>query len=78
MPELTDVDRALLDAWSQTWQYPGRRDSVLLEQTKLTPTQQHQRLNVLIDTEAAMVYAPITCRRLRQVRARRQRSRRTA
>ncbi|KQP83723.1 DUF3263 domain-containing protein [Aeromicrobium sp. Leaf291] len=73
---LPTPDRELLLLWSQAWRYPGIRDQRVLEATGLHPTQAAQRVNMLIDTQAALEALPVEVNRLRRIRAQGQRSRR--
>lgn len=73
--DLTDDERFLLDQWGKTWRYPGRRVGVIYERTGWSSTKQASILNRLLDTEAALAYAPLTVKRLQRLRAARQRSR---
>lgn len=72
---LSDTDAALLEIESQVWLYRGRKEAAIREATGLSLMQAMQRVNVLIDTEAAIAHDPITCRRLRAKRARSRRTR---
>lgn len=68
--ELTDTDRELLRIWSRSWvAYPGRMEQVIRERTGLSKFAACQRINRLIDTEAALAFDAVTTNRLRRVRA---------
>jgi hypothetical protein len=73
--QLATRDEALLAIHARTWQYPGALESAVFEATGLRATAAYQRLNQLIDTEAAEAYAPVAVHRLRRVRAARLRTR---
>lgn len=73
--ELTDTQRALLDIEGKTWRYAGLKESAIRDATGLGQTAAMQVLNKLIDTEAALAYAPHTVKRLQRLRDQRQRSR---
>lgn len=73
--DLTDAERTVLDLERQWWQYPGAKDQAIRTELDLSPTAFYQRLNVLIDTERALAADPILVKRLRGLRADRQRSR---
>lgn len=73
MHELTDDERFLLDQWGKSWTFPGRRSAVVFERTGWSQTRQAALVNRLIDTEAALAYAPVTVRRLQRLRAARRR-----
>jgi hypothetical protein len=75
MDELTDRDRALIDIFGKTWTHSGMKALAIKDATGLTPTAATTIVNALLDTEAALAYAPLTVKRLRRLRARRQQSR---
>lgn len=77
MPDLTDAERALLDIEGKAWRYAGRKESAIREATGWSQTQAMQVLNRLIDTEAALAYAPHTVKRLQRLRDKHQRTRTT-
>ena len=74
-PELTDLDREILEFERDWIAHAGAKDAVLRERFDLTPTRYHQLLNRLIDLPAAEVHAPRLVRRLRRLRAARQEQR---
>ena len=74
-PELTDLDREILEFERDWIAHAGAKDAVLRERFELTPTRYHQLLNRLIDLPAAEVHAPRLVRRLRRLRAARQEQR---
>ena len=74
-PELTDLDREILEFERDWVAHAGAKDAVLRERFELTPTRYHQLLNRLIDLPAAEVHAPRLVRRLRRLRAARQEQR---
>jgi Protein of unknown function (DUF3263) len=74
-PELTDLDREILE-FEQDWvTHAGEKDTAVRERFDLTPTGYHQLLNRLIDLPAAEAHAPRLVRRLRRRRAARQEQR---
>jgi len=75
MTDLSDADKALLDIEGKTWVYPGAKETAVRKATGLSMTRAMQELNRLIDTEAALAYAPMTVNRLLRLRQRRQLSR---
>lgn len=77
MRTLTDQDRAILDIEAYTWKHVGLKEQAILDETGLSPTRYYQRLNALVDTEAALAHAPLLVNRLKRVRYRRQRARST-
>lgn len=77
MTDLTDTDRTLLVIFGQPWAYSGLKESAVRESTGLSITQATQRVNALIDTEAALAEFPQTVNRLRRLREVRHLSRPT-
>jgi hypothetical protein len=75
MPTLTTPDKALFAIHSRTWRFPGELEQAVFEATGLRSTAAWQRLNELLDTEAALAHAPVTVRRLQRIRASRLRRR---
>lgn len=74
---LTEEDRALLDIESVAWNFAGAKVEAFRDRAGMSEAQAYQRLNQLIDTEAALAYAPHTVKRLLRIRSGRQRSRPT-
>jgi hypothetical protein len=72
---LSDRDRALLDFERQWWRYAGAKEQAVRELFDLSATRYYQVLNALIDRPEAMAYDPMLVKRLRRLRAERQRSR---
>jgi hypothetical protein len=69
---LTDTERKMLEFARLSWTYEGARESAIREQFGMSRDVYSLKLVRLIDTEAAMAFDPITCRRLRDVRDRRR------
>lgn len=76
-PALDDRDRAVLDFERQWWKYAGAKESAVRDLFGMSATRYYQVLNALIDTEAALAYDPMLVKRLRRMRAVRQRDRST-
>lgn len=72
---LTDADAAVLALERHHWRYAGAKEQAIRERLDVSATRYYQWLNELIDTEAALAHDPLTVKRLRRVRAMRQRSR---
>ena len=72
---LTEQQAALLDFEKQWWALPGSKESEIRERFEISPTRYYQLLNALIDTEAALVHDPLLVKRLRRLRATRQKER---
>jgi hypothetical protein len=73
---LSDDDKALLDFEGRHWADPSRKIAEIRQTFGIGHTTYLQRLNTLIDTQAALAYAPMTVNRVRRTRARFRRSRR--
>lgn len=76
--ELSDLDRAILDLERQTWRHPGAKETAVLQRTGLSAVRYYQRLNVLLDSPAALLADPQLVRRLQRVRDARREARRAA
>ncbi|SHM97851.1 DUF3263 domain-containing protein [Cryptosporangium aurantiacum] len=72
---LTDRERAILEFERQWWQYAGAKEQAIREQFSMSATRYYQLLNALIDRHEALVHDPMLVKRLRRVRAARQRQR---
>lgn len=76
MDELTDDEKALLTFERQWWKYPGAKETAISEQFGgISATRYYQRLNVIIDRPEALAYDVLLVKRLRNLRAQRQRQR---
>ena len=72
---LTERDRLLLEFERQWWKYAGAKEAAIRELFDMSATRYYQVLNALIDTEAALDFDPMLVKRLRRMRAERQRQR---
>lgn len=70
---LTDTEKQIIDFAATQYKYQGAREQDIA-QTFGNVTHYYQRLNKLIDTEAAVAYAPHTVNRLRAARTTRRRN----
>ncbi len=68
-------DARLLDFEAKWWQYQGAKESSIREEFQMSSTRYYQRLNQLLDSEAALAYNPMLVKRLRRMRSSRQRAR---
>jgi hypothetical protein len=59
----------------QWWRRPGAKETAIRDRFDLTPTRYYQVLNALVDRSDALAADPLLIRRLRRVRAARQRTR---
>ena len=72
---LTRRDREILAFERQWWKYAGAKEQAIRELFDMSTTRYYQVLNALIDTPAAMAADPMLVKRLRRLRASRQRQR---
>ena len=72
---LTETERQILSFEKQWWQYAGTKEKTIREIFALSPTRYYQLLNEVIDKPAALVEDPLLVRRLRRLRAGRQKAR---
>jgi hypothetical protein len=74
-PELSERDQAILAFERQWWKYAGAKETAVREQFDMSATRYYQVLNALIDRDEALASDPLLVRRLRRLRAARQRQR---
>jgi hypothetical protein len=72
---LGDRDREILEFERQWWKYAGAKETAIRESFEMSATRYYQVLNALIDRPDALVEDPLLVRRLRRMRAERQRAR---
>jgi hypothetical protein len=68
-------DREILAFERQWWKYAGAKEQAIRELFDMSTTRYYQVLNALIDTPAALAADPMLVKRLRRLRASRQRQR---
>ncbi|MDQ6687921.1 MAG: DUF3263 domain-containing protein [Actinomycetota bacterium] len=68
-------DQEILDFERQWWKYAGAKDQAVREKFDMSSTRYYQVLNALIDRPESLVHDPLLVRRLRRLRAARQRQR---
>ena len=73
--ELSERDRAILAFERQWWKYAGAKEQAVRDLFGMSATRYYQVLNALIDTPEALAADPMLVKRLRRVRASRQRAR---
>jgi hypothetical protein len=73
--ELSERDQAVLDFERQWWKYAGAKEQAIRDQFGMSSTRYYQVLNAIIDRPEALVHDPLLVRRLRRLRAARQRAR---
>jgi hypothetical protein len=72
---LGERDREILEFERQWWKYAGAKETAIRESFDMSATRYYQVLNALIDRPEALVEDPLLVRRLRRMRAERQRVR---
>ncbi len=72
---LSDRDREVLAFERHWWKYAGAKEQAIKELFDLSATRYYQLLNTLIDNPAALQADPMLVKRLRRLRAQRQRQR---
>ncbi|HET8970673.1 MAG TPA: DUF3263 domain-containing protein [Candidatus Nanopelagicales bacterium] len=72
---LTDRDCQILAFERQWWKYAGAKEQAVRELFDMSATRYYQVLNALLDDPAALVADPMLVKRLRRLRASRQRAR---
>ena len=72
---LSRRDRDLLAFERQWWKYAGAKEQAIRELFDMSATRYYQVLNSLIDTPEALAADPMLVKRLRRLRASRQRQR---
>ena len=68
-------ERDMLAFERQWWRYAGAKEAAIREQFGMTATRYYQVLNALIDGPDALAVDPMLVKRLRRMRASRQRAR---
>jgi hypothetical protein len=68
-------DREILAFERQWWKYAGAKEQAIKELFDMSATRYYQVLNQLIDTPEALAADPMLVKRLRRLRASRQRQR---
>lgn len=67
--------RDILDFEREWWKYAGAKEQAIKARFDLSTTRYYELLNRLIDREAAVEHDPMLVKRLRRLRAQRQRQR---
>ena len=73
--QLSERDAAIIDFERQWWKYAGIKESAIRETFDMSSTRYYQILNSLLDDPVALAHDPLLIRRLRRLRARRQKQR---
>ncbi len=72
---LSERDREILALERLWWQYAGAKEQAIRDKFDMSATRYYQVLNALIDREDSLAFDPLLVKRLRRLRAQRQRSR---
>ena len=72
---LSERDRAILEFERQWWKYAGAKEQAIRDLFDMSATRYYQVLNALLDNPAALEADPMLVKRLRRMRASRQRAR---
>lgn len=72
---LSQRDRDILEFERHWWKYAGAKEQAVREKFDMSSTRYYQVLNALIDRPEALEADPLLVRRLRRLRASRQRQR---
>jgi Protein of unknown function (DUF3263) len=72
---LSDRDRQILEFERHWWKYAGAKETAVREMFDMSATRYYQVLNALIDRPEALAADPLLVRRLRRLRATRQKQR---
>ncbi len=72
---LSDRDREIIAFERQWWKYAGAKEQAIRELFDMSATRYYQVLNALIDNPLALEADPMLIKRLRRLRASRQRAR---
>ena len=74
-PGLSERDGAILEFERHWWKYAGAKEQAIRDQFQMSATRYYQVLNALIDRPEALAHDPLLVKRLRRLRAARQRAR---
>jgi Protein of unknown function (DUF3263) len=72
---LSRREHEMLTFERQWWRQPGAKETAIRDRFDLTPTRYYQVLNALVDRPDALAADPLLVRRLRRLKAARQRTR---
>jgi hypothetical protein len=72
---LSEREHQILEFERQWWKYAGAKEQAMREMFDMSATRYYQALNLLIDRPAAVAADPMLVKRLRRLRAARQRAR---
>jgi len=72
---LSEREQQILGFERQWWKYAGAKEAAIRELFDMSSTRYYQVLNTLIDRPQALAFDPLLVKRLRRMRATRQRAR---
>ena len=72
---LTEREQEILSFERQWWKYAGAKEQAIRELFDMSATRYYQVLNALLDRPDALEHDPMLVKRLRRLRASRQRAR---
>jgi hypothetical protein len=73
--ELSSRDAEILTFERQWWKFAGAKEQAIRDKFQMSATRYYQVLNALIDKPEALAQDPLLVKRLRRLRATRQRNR---
>ena len=73
--ELSERDAGILAFERQWWKFAGAKEQAIRDNFQMSATRYYQVLNALIDKPAALAHDPLLVKRLRRLRATRQKVR---
>ncbi|MBO0813190.1 MAG: DUF3263 domain-containing protein [Microlunatus sp.] len=73
--ELSERDAEILSFERQWWKFAGAKEQAIRDKFEMSATRYYQLLNALIDRPEALAHDPLLVKRLRRLRATRQRNR---
>jgi hypothetical protein len=72
---LSEREQHILGFERQWWKYAGAKEAAIRDLFDMSSTRYYQVLNTLIDRPQALAFDPLLVKRLRRMRATRQRAR---
>ena len=74
-PQLSEREQEIHGFERQWWKYAGAKEQAIRDLFDMSATRYYQVLNALIDRPEALAFDPMLVKRLRRLRASRQRAR---
>lgn len=72
---LSERDQRIIVFERQWWKFEGSKEQAIRDEFGFSPTRYYQLLNELIERPEALVFDPMTVKRIRRLRADRRRQR---